>query len=184
MIIIGLTGLPASGKGRATSYIVNKYQASRHGFSDSLRDVVRRLKIEENRDNLQKLSIILRQQFGEDLLAKAMAEDIKHDTHDYVIAEGVRREADIIYLKELKGFHLISIEADIKIRYERLKNRAQNTDDDGKTFEEFLKDHEKETELLIPSLMAKAEFKIDNNGTEEELEKQIDQIINQIQNKK
>lgn len=180
MIIIGLTGLPASGKGRATEYLMKKYQASRHGFSDSLRDVVRRLKIEENRDNLQKLSIILRKQFGENLLAKAMAEDIKNDTHDYIIVEGVRREADIMYLKEIKGFHLISIDADIKIRYERLTKREQNTDDEGKTFEGFKSDHEKETELLIPSLMAKAEFHIDNNGSEEELEKQIDNIIEKI----
>lgn len=179
MIIIGLTGLAASGKDRAAEYMVKRYQASRYGFSQCLRTAMDALHIEKSRPNLAKFSLILRQNFGEDLLAKAMAEDIKMDNSEYIIIDGIRREADIFYLTKIKGFHLVSIDADIKVRYERLIMRRQNSDD-NKTFEEFVIDHDRETETSIPPIMKMAEFKIDNNGTHEELEKKIDKIIEQL----
>lgn len=179
MIILGLTGLAASGKDRTAEYMVKKYQAGRYGFSGSLRVAMRALHIAESRPNLAKFSLILRQNFGEDLLAKAMAEDIKKDTNEYIVIDGIRREADIFYLTKIKGFHLVSIDADIKIRYERLIKRNQNSDD-NKTYEEFVIDHSRETEMSIPPIMAIAEFHIDNNGNEETLEKQIDEIIEKI----
>ncbi|MCX6792871.1 MAG: AAA family ATPase [Candidatus Falkowbacteria bacterium] len=180
MIVIGLVGPLSAGKGRVSEYIVNKYGASRHGFSDSLRDAMDRLQIEKNRVNFQDLSTFLRQRFGEDLLAKAMAKDIREDNHEYIVVEGIRREADIAYLKEIPNFHLVAIDADIKLRYERLVKRSQNTDDDNKTFEEFVEDHKREADASVPILMTKAEFQIDNNGSEEDLDKQINSIIEKI----
>ncbi len=180
MIIIGLIGLLSAGKGTAAEYIIDKYQASKYGFSDSLREVSRRLHIEENRKNLQNLSTILRHQFGEDILANAMIEDIKHDAHNYIVVEGIRREADITYLSTLSGFHLVSIDADIKTRYERLKNRSQNTDDKVKTFDDFVNDHTQEPEMAIVPLMAKAEYKLDNNADTASLYQQIDSIISKL----
>ncbi len=171
----------AAGKSTATDYLAQKYGAARYRFSDLLRDLVRRLYLPETRDNLIQISIVLRNEFGQDLLARTLAEDIKKNKeHDYIIAEGIRREEDIKFLRELPGFHLISIDADIETRYKRLKTRGENEDDQTKTFEEFVADHERETEKSIIPLMAKAEFTLNNNGDAQSLYNQIDEIIKKL----
>lgn len=179
-IIIGLVGEIASGKGTVVKYLKKKYQVSSCRFSDSLRDVLNRLYLEINRNNLQKLSQILRQNFGENLLAKVIVEDIKNNKNKFIIIDGVRRIADIENLKQLPEFKLIYITADIKTRYNRLTKREENKDDKNKTFQQFLKDNQVEAELEILKVSRQAHYKIYNNGNFKELYKQIDKIIYKV----
>lgn len=165
------------GKGTASKYVAEKYSGSYHRFSTMLRDLARRMYIEENRDDLQKISTFFRQNFGEDIMSKVIYNDVKKDKHEIVVIDGVRRIMDIRYLKDLPGFKLIYIEAEMAKRYERITKRRENTDDAIKTFEEFKRDHEQESELQIEGLKDKADFVLDNNGTVEELYAQIDEII-------
>jgi dephospho-CoA kinase len=129
------------------------------------------------RENLQTISTALRQTFGEDLLAKAIAKDAQSLDSDVVVIDGVRRMTDIGHLIKLDHFVLVSIDADPKTRYERLILRNENEDDKSKTFQGFLDDHKIETEITIPEVMGYAKEKIDNNGSAEDLYKQIDEII-------
>ena len=78
-IILGLAGEISSGKGTITKYLTDKYGASSCRFSTMLRDILDRLYMEHSRENMQKLSTMLRQNFGEDVLAKVMSEDVKKD---------------------------------------------------------------------------------------------------------
>jgi dephospho-CoA kinase len=142
-----------------------------------LRDVLDRLYLEQNRENMQKLSTVIRRNFGEDSLAKVIYEDLSKLNSEVMVLDGVRRLADIKYLKELPGFKLAYIETDIKKRYERISKRGENTDDLQKSFKEFKKEHEGEAESQIKDLKNWADFFIDNNGTFDELHKQLDQII-------
>jgi len=176
-IILGLCGEIASGKGTAVKYLEEKYGATSHRFSTSLRDILKRLYLEINRENMQKVSLVLREGFGQDLLAKVITEDVKNDSGKIIIVDGVRRPADIEYLTKLPEFKLIYITAHIKTRYERIIKRGENADDLNKTFEQFQKDHEAETELLITKIGETAKIKIDNNGDYEALYKQINEII-------
>lgn len=176
-IIIGLVGEIASGKGTTAKYLEEKYDASSHRFSTPLRDILDRAHIEVNRKNMQDLSRILRENFGQNLLAKVIAEDAKNDQHEIVVVDGIRRPADIEYLQKLPEFKLVYVTADMKTRFERIIKRGENADDLNKTFEQFQKDHEVETELEIPNIGATAEIKIDNNGRIEDLYGQIDKIL-------
>ena len=126
---------------------------------------------------MQEISLLLRQRFGEDLLAKIITQDVKNDNNKIIVVEGIRRPADIEYLRELPEFKLAYITAETKIRYKRLIKRGENEDDKTKTFEQFVKDHEAETELEIPKIGATADYRIDNSGTMEELFGQIERII-------
>jgi len=177
-IIIGLIGEISSGKGTVAKYLEKKYGASSHRFSTPLRDVLTRLYTEINRENLVGLSKTLRELLGQDLLAKVISKDVNKDHSKIVVVDGIRRMADLIYLKELQEFKLAYITADIKIRYDRIIKRGENADDVNKTFEQFVKDHQLETELEIPKIGATADIKIDNNGNIEKLHKQIDAILN------
>jgi dephospho-CoA kinase len=179
-IILGFAGEIASGKGTAAKYIKEKYQGSTHRFSTMLRDVLDRLYIEQTRESTSTLSTILRQNFGEDIMAKVIFHDVSGDEAGIVAIDGVRRQADIKYLKELSEFKLVYIDTSMENRYERIQKRGENEDDNQKTFEEFKKDHERETELQIKDLKKVADFVVDNNGTLENLHSQIDKIISDL----
>jgi dephospho-CoA kinase len=71
----------------------------------------------------------------------------------------------------------VEIFADVKIRYGRIIERRENPDDASKTFEQFLLDHERSTEISIPEVIAEADERIDNNGDEEYLHLQLDALI-------
>ncbi|MDD3607486.1 MAG: AAA family ATPase [Candidatus Moranbacteria bacterium] len=176
-IILGLAGEIASGKGTVASYAVEKYNGRVHKFSTMLRDILNRIYLEENRLNMQKLSTILRENFGQDLFSKVISEDIKRDNSEVVIVDGIRRESDIEYLKKMEGFKLVYVEADMRIRYERITKRGENADDNRKTFKEFKNDHQGEAELQIKGLKRIADVVLDNNGTLEDLYRQIDDIL-------
>ncbi|MBU6371047.1 MAG: AAA family ATPase [Patescibacteria group bacterium] len=176
-IILGFVGPIASGKEVAKKYIAEKYGAKDCKFSAPLRDVVRRLGLEESRENLQRLSTVLRGAFGEDLLAKAISVDAAKLDAGIVIVDGVRRMTDIAHLKDLPNFHLVAIDAGPEIRYERMKKRNENKGDDKKTFAEFQADQEKEADREIPAVMKRADIHIDNGGTLEHLYAQIDAFV-------
>jgi len=175
--IIGLVGSLASGKETIKKYLAEKYQAKDCRFSSILRDILARLTIPNSRENLQKISTVLRANFGEDLLASAIANDASKLDADIVVIDGVRRFTDIEHLKDLPNFILIKIDADPKLRYERMKLRNENIGDDKKTFEEFIKDHEAEADKQIPEVMKSAKYEIINDGTFEELYKKIEEMV-------
>ena len=177
-IIIGIVGEIASGKGAITKYVLEKYQATEYRFSDILRDILERVHLDVVRKNLASLSLGLREYYGQDILAYALAQDIKNDNGQLIVLDGIRREADLKYLKEMDNFVLVYVEADMKLRYERLIGRNEKQDDKMKTFEEFKNDHKLETETTIKELKNIADVTIDNNGTLEELYGQVDKIIN------
>ncbi len=179
-IIIGLVGQLAGGKEVAKKYISQKYNSKDCRFSTPLRDVVRRLDIPESRENLQKLSTILRGGFGEDILAKVISFDASKLDSDIVIVDGVRRMADIKYLKDLSNFYLIIVDADPQIRYERMKIRNENVGDKDKTFEQFMADHNNEADKDIPFVMSQAKISIENNGSLEEFYNKIDKVIKEL----
>ncbi len=179
-IIIGLTGQIACGKGVIKKFLIEKYKASDYRFSTILRDVLIRLDIEQSRENIQNMSTLLRQTFGEDILAKVMAKDAKKDDHHFIVIDGIRRMADIKYLREVDGFFLVSVEASEELRHQRVIERNENPGDDVKTFEDFIKDQNAESESQIPETMSNADFTINNNGTWDELWEQIHQLVKKI----
>lgn len=176
-IILGITGEIASGKGTTAKYLIEKYDATTHRFSTALRDVAKRVYLEESRENLQKISTMLRENFGDDILSKVIFHDVNNDNNEIITIDGVRRLGDIEFLKQIPGFKLVYVEASIENRYQRIIKRGENVDDNTKTFEDFKKDHEREAELQIKDLKNVADFVMDNNGSLDELYSQIDNIL-------
>ena len=176
-IIFGLVGSMASGKGTVKEYLEEKYNASGYTFSTMLSYVLERFHLEKNRDNLIKLSEIMRESFGEDIMAKTMAYDVEKDANEIIVVEGIRRMADIEYLTKLPGFVLIEIFANSKLRYDRITKRSEKADDKTKSYEEFMEDHKRSTEISINEVVKHATEKIDNNGNIEDLQDQLDKLI-------
>ncbi len=176
-IIIGFVGLMASGKGEAAQYLQEKYGAVSFRFSSMLRDALKRFHVPETRDNLVKMSELIRASFGENILAKTMAEDIKMSPQSMIVVDGIRRIADIEFLRLLPEFVMVAVVADPRIRYERLTQRQENSDDQTKTYEQFLLDQEKSTEVTIPPVMRLAQREVTNNDSREEFYLQLDELV-------
>lgn len=176
-IILGLAGEMASGKGTVAEYLIEEKQGVSYRFSSILRDLSQRLYLEETRENLQKMSTIVRETFGQAILCKVIYQDVKKDKNEIITIDGVRRIQDVEELKNLKEFKLIYLEANLEKRFKRIKGRNENSDDTEKTLEEFKEDHQREAEQEIKKLKNEADFTIDNNGSFEALYKQIDNIL-------
>ncbi|MDD4785078.1 MAG: hypothetical protein PHH12_01305, partial [Candidatus Shapirobacteria bacterium] len=85
------------------------------------------------------------------------------------------------------SFTLLAIDADPKIRYERISSRGSSTD--NVSFEKFLTDEQREMESTDPNkqnlseCIKRADFVIDNNGSMEKLNEEIEKILQIITNK-
>jgi dephospho-CoA kinase len=176
-IILGLIGEIAAGKTMVTTYLKEHYGAGSARFSDSLRDILKRMYLDETRNNLQILSLALRNTFGQDIISKIIHNDVEHKKNNIIIIEGMRRFDDMACFMDDEAFKIVFIKADEKIRYQRLNQRSENKDDQNKTWEEFLKESNSESELQIREIAKKANFVIDNSGTIQELHDQIDKMM-------
>jgi dephospho-CoA kinase len=180
--IIGIAGEMASGKDTVTAYLVERYGARQFRFSDPLRTVLKVLHKEVTRDNLTAVSVHLRAAFGQDLLAHVVEQEAVHAEEDIVVIDGVRRLSDIDLVKDRPEFILVYTETDLQTRYDRLHKRGQNDDDSTLTFEQFVEDHQNETERGIQGLKQYAALTIENNGTLEELYAKVDAFVATLKN--
>jgi len=179
-IILGLIGQLAAGKGTVTNYLKKNHLAVSFRYSDPLRKTLEIFDLDISRDNMQTLSTILRHNFGENLLAKAMLKQGNNSDAEIVVIDGIRRFTDIENFSSLENFYLVYISTDQEIRYKRYILRNENIGDDSMTFEEFVKKDQAEADRQVPEVAKKANLKIDNNGSLEELYEQIADILAKI----
>lgn len=175
--ILALAGEMGCGKGTLTRYLIKQYNAEIYRFSNPLRDILDRTHREKSRENMQKLSTALRNAFGDDVLSEIILADVGQSEAPFIVIDGVRRESDIKYLRNLEGFKLIYIDADLKTRYTRITFRGENSSDTTKTIEEFLRETEAEPEARIRELKDISDVILENNGTIEALEKQFEMVV-------
>lgn len=176
-LIIGLTSMPGAGKGTAAKYLETKYGATQFSFGGILADVLNRLALDKSRPNLQRLSTLLRQAFGEDVLAFAIEKDAVTADTDLVVIEGIRRPGDIVALEPLPYFKLIAVDVPPQLRFERMKQRGEKAGESDMTWEKFLVQESGEAELAIPTVMARATETIDNSGTLAEFQAKLDGLM-------
>jgi dephospho-CoA kinase len=174
--IIGLIGEMGAGKDTACSYIKENYKNVYFlKFSDALTEILKMFFDEVKREDQQWLSSSLREKFGQDILVKALVKKIEGIGDGIIILNGVRRPDDFKALRSIGG-KLIYVTSDPKIRWERVKIRGEKADDDV-PFEKFIEMGKAEAESLISAIGAEADFKLDNNGSKEQLYEQIKKII-------
>jgi dephospho-CoA kinase len=176
-IIIGLAGQIASGKDTVAEYVKQKYGGVTISFSQPLRDILNRLYLPIDRTHMSGLAQCIIDKFGNDTLSKTIATEIEKSNKKVFILPNIRREGDYEAFKNNPGFILVGINTDTKKCYERLIKRGQNEDDKTKTWEQFQKDLTLSTEVSIAGLIEKSKIKLDNNGSLEDLYKQVDRLI-------
>lgn len=190
MKIIGLAGTNGSGKDT-----IGDLLAEKHGFlfisgSDLLRDEARKRGLPVERENLRMISAEWRRKSGLGALIDQAIElyqkDSSGQTGGMVIAS-LRNPGEADRVHELGGT-VIWVDADPKVRYDRVFSR-QRTDEDNKTFEEFLSEEQTEmthsgdaATLNMGAVKELADITLLNNGNNikafrDEAEKVLRDII-------
>jgi dCMP deaminase len=175
---IGLTGKNGSGKGEAARFLVDAgYEY--HSLSDVLRDELAARGQEVTRDRLVVIGNELRATYGAGVLAERVLAKLAPEAH--AVVDSIRNPFEVEALRRRKDFHLLSIEAEPKIRFDRLC--ARNREGDPTTYEAFLELEAREAQTPNPSTQqmnrtaAMADAVVYNNGTVEELHEQMRQVV-------
>ena len=183
-LIIGLVGEKGSGKQTFVNFlksIAPDLNIRQVRFSDILAETLMIWDIPITRPNLQKLSLIMNEAFGQESLANAAKFSIEGDSADTTIFDGLRREEELKLVKSMKENISIYITAEQDLRYKRLKQRSEKVGETGLTWQQFLEEEKSKAETNIPSLGKKADLKIENNGSLEEFKKNIETFFKKLQ---
>lgn len=180
-MIIGLTGTNGAGKDTIADYLKEK-NYSFHSLSDAIRDELRANGQELTRENLIVAGNRLRTDFGPGVLAQRVASKIqqKHETNVAVVS--VRNVKEIEILKQLPDCLMVFVDAPIKLRFERIK--ARGSERDNESFEEFQRKEEielKGTDAHVQQLglcRDAADVVITNEGTYADLYKKVEELLN------
>ena len=174
--VFGLTGTHGAGKGMLVSFLKQCGFAHFSARDDVLWPEVRRRGLPDNtRDSLSIVANKLREENGAEYVAFRLYELARSTGRDAVI-ESIYTLGEISRIREAAEgrFILIAIDADIRIRYDRItKNRRGETD--MISYEKFFEQQSRELYSADPTkhnLLAcwdAADIKLLNNGTVDEL---------------
>ncbi len=172
--LIGLTGTNGSGKGEAAAYLQKKGYAY-FSLSDVIRDALRKDGKEDTRDNLIEKGNELRNKYGPDILARMVMEKVEGKA----VIDSIRNPSEVEYLRKEKEFILLAIDAQVELRYERVKQRGRQ--ESVSTLEEFIKKEKEEMTdsekgQQLHSCMKMADIIIMNDGALEDLHLKLEEI--------
>lgn len=176
-MIIGLAGSKCSGKGTAAAYLHKRYGGMVYTMSMPLTDIARRLHLENTRANLIGIVTGLRQQFGEDVLAKTLHADVRTDAPILGIIDGIRMPSEVELFATLSGFELWYIDAPVEVRYQRSLQRGEKVGESSMAFEQFAAEEVAVTEQQIHTLRTHAAQVIDNVNTMDQFTARIDVLM-------
>ena len=181
-MIIGLTGTLGAGKDTMVDYL-RRLNFKHYSVRDFLIEEIKKRGMLVNRDSMRNLANQLRAENSPSYIVEQLYERAQRTGGDCII-ESIRVPGEIIALRKKGEFYLIAIDADRKLRYERIRKRGGEKD--NITFEKFVDDEEKEMKSDDPNkqnlskCIEMADYKIDNSGTLEEFYQKIDELIARI----
>jgi dephospho-CoA kinase len=183
MKVIGTIGQNGSGKDEVLKYLHRKYFIPYISTGDMVREVAARKNILPTRENLGRLTESYFRQFGKGHFVTMAANKILRNQWHVTGISGIRSTEDIEVVKEIfgRGFILIHVYiSDQKIRFRRMVERGSERD--PRTYEEFLKlDEAEERQFHISEAASQANYTVNNDGTVDDMELQIDELVNNRQ---
>ena len=174
MRIICIVGMPGAGKGTAVE-VLRRRGLHTVNMGNVIRNEVQARGYEVTPENLSKVSLGLRKEFGDDEIAKRCTASVERmvKSGSDVVIEGIRSLGEVLYFRErFRGdFHLIALHANPSVRFVRLKSRARG--DDPRAWGEFEERDHRELGYGMGSAIALSGYMVVNEGTVENLKEKI-----------
>lgn len=179
MIAIGIIGSIGSGKGVIGNYLVKHYDFYRVLMGNVVRAVARREGVPINRENLQMLGKKMREKHGNDYYINLVVEKARKSKKQRVVIDGMRFYEDVTVAKRELDAKIIQVEADAGIRFKRLQKRGRKGF--ATTLEKFEIDEKNEPGYNeLQKTLKLVNYKISNNGTQQDLYKQLDNLMSEL----
>lgn len=177
MRIMGISGLPGSGKS-----LVSEIAIEKGTIIVSMGDIIReeaKKRGESTKDTAQNL----RKEFGQFIVAELTIKKIKKLLDDgidnSIIVEGIRSPHEVDMFKDnFKDFIVLSIFANPTLRFERLQQR--NREDDSKNYEGFKARDQMELDFGIGDVISLSDKIIINESDLESYSQEINQFLEEI----
>lgn len=178
--IIAILGLPGAGKTEVINYLIKKHNWPKVYFGEVTFDEMKKRGLEINEKNERTVREDLRAKYGRLHYASQVIKKIEAlpaDTN--VLVESLYDWKEYLFFKEKFGkeFMAIAIYTSPETRYERLAKRPERplTSEVAQS-----RDYAQIENIFQAGPIAMANYTINNEGTFEELYKQVDEIINKM----
>lgn len=183
MKIIGITGTLGAGKGTIVDYLTKHHKFHHFSVREYLTKIIKERGGEVNRDSLVATANELRAQNTPSFIAEELYR-IAIESGDDCIIESIRTVGEVNSLHSRGNFTLFAVDADQRLRYERIVERASETD--KITYDVFRDNESREMTNTDPNkqnlsaCMQLADYKFVNNGSFDLLYRQIDEVLEKI----
>ena len=159
MKVIGFCGLPGSGKSTVLKAIEDLGIIVTMG--DVIRNEANHRNIAPSDENLGKIALELRKNYGPEVIAEKCVNLIKKLESEVIFIDGLRSMAEVIVFRKHWKFPLIATVVDENIRYQRLSNRKRP--DDPNSLSEIRDRDQREIRFGLNEVIENANYKINNN---------------------
>ncbi|HEX2792496.1 MAG TPA: AAA family ATPase [Candidatus Paceibacterota bacterium] len=178
-MIIGLTGTIGAGKGTVVEYLKETKGFAHYSVRDFLMEELDSRGLSRDRDNLREVANALRLTHSPSYLIELAYARAVEKGGDALI-ESVRAIGEAEFLRA-NGAFLLAVDADRKLRYERIHARGSSTD--HVDFDTWVAQEEKElastepNEMNVIGVMHVADYRIENDGSLEELHEKVEAML-------
>ncbi len=173
MKIIAFTGMPAAGKSEAVQIAKDKgIPVIRMG--DLVWEETRRQGKQLTDKNVGSVATSMRKKYGMDIWAKRTIEKIpslKKTSH--LVIDGVRNMEELELFKKELGLNFLVVAIDASDENRRKRAIARGRTDDSKNLTDLEERDKREISWGLQKVIADADIIIQNNGTLENLKKQV-----------
>jgi dephospho-CoA kinase len=181
--IIGITGTLGAGKGTIVDYLTTHHGFKHFSVRGYLSKLIKSSGQEVNRDTLVATANNLRAQHSPSFIAEELYREALESNCNCII-ESIRTVGEVNALHEKGNFTLFAVDAEQKQRYNRIVERASETD--KVSYETFVENENREMNSTDPNkqnisaCMKLADFLFLNNDSIEKLFKQVDEVLHKI----
>ena len=176
MKIIGVSGLPGSGKG-----LVSKIAKEKNILVFNMGDIVREEAVKRNK-NTSETAVELRREHGNYVVAKFTINKILNscaESEEKIVIEGIRSPYEVeLFKKNFKDFKTISVFASPTTRFKRIRERKR--DDDSINLEDFKIRDERELKFGIGNVVSCSDYMIINESDLTNCEEKIHKLFDQL----
>ncbi|MFA7628174.1 MAG: AAA family ATPase [Candidatus Dojkabacteria bacterium] len=176
MLIIGITGTNAAGKGTVVDILKQDFGFKHLSVRDYLAREVKRRNLEVNRNTLIETANDIREKHSPSYIVEELYKEAEK-LQKPVVIESIRTEGEVEALQKKPNFILIAVDADRKTRY--MRSLKRNSETDHLTYKKFIETEEREMnspdkgKQSLLKCIELADIVILNDGTIEDLRENV-----------
>lgn len=179
-MIFGLTGMNGAGKDTFANYIIDKYVFHHLSARKILKSELKKRNLPTTRENLQDIGNLIRKENGSNYILEKMISEIEIEKNN-ILFNSIRNVATLNTLRKDYNAIIIGINADKKIRYDRIIQRHGEIDQIS--YDDFLNLEKKESfndglhEQNLTRCIELSDYVLDNNFSERQFSRNIEILI-------